>query len=443
MQKIRLFFIGLLNMLLLVSCSNQPAKVHLSGNLKHFTSKTKLEPYEPIAKIKGESVLFEVDSLGNFEVEFDLNKPSYFRLGRNFLYLYPGQNLVVDCDYYSGKLGKFSGDGWEMNQYLTHKYFPKSGAYLETGAIFKDYPVDFDIIKNRLYEIEKECLDRLNSTQNITQQFKEIEENRIYLATACSFKMYNSYSFSARKDKEISNDEFWRENQPLMDKEIDRCLNKLKLTDECIQIEELYSLYKPLKEKNLLTSDMIDFANIKGLLYHLTALGPNHDFFDKREKHDIKNETYNELLNGVLSEYEDLFPGKPAPYLSFADQNNKEFNLENFKGKLLLIDIWATWCGPCCGEIPAYEKLWEEYKNKDINFISISVDENKGKWLNFLQKHDHNIPQYRTERANFEKYHVGGIPRFLLLDKNNCFIDAWAARPSNPDLVKLIDENLK
>lgn len=63
------------------------------------------------------------------------------------------------------------------------------------------------------------------------------------------------------------------------------------------------------------------------------------------------------------------------------DVNGKKYRLSDFKGKAVYIDVWATWCGPCCMEIPYMEKLVKHYaKNKKIEFLSISLDENQKKW---------------------------------------------------------------
>lgn len=64
-------------------------------------------------------------------------------------------------------------------------------------------------------------------------------------------------------------------------------------------------------------------------------------------------------------------------------------------GKVVYIDIWSTWCGPCCEEIPYVAKLVEHYKdNPEIEFISISLDKNLKDWRNFLESHQSEWKQF-------------------------------------------------
>ena len=85
--------------------------------------------------------------------------------------------------------------------------------------------------------------------------------------------------------------------------------------------------------------------------------------------------------------------------------------------------MWATWCGPCCAEIPHLEKLVERFKDNDkIQFISISVDTALKAWLNKLEKDKPAWAQFifpKEEAARFmQAWGISGIPRFILIDRN-------------------------
>ena len=85
--------------------------------------------------------------------------------------------------------------------------------------------------------------------------------------------------------------------------------------------------------------------------------------------------------------YVKLKKGSVAADFTMTDKNGKVVSLKDLRGKAVYIDCWATWCGPCCMEIPYMERLYEHYKNnKDIELISISLDTNKNKWLNKLKE---------------------------------------------------------
>ncbi len=122
-------------------------------------------------------------------------------------------------------------------------------------------------------------------------------------------------------------------------------------------------------------------------------------------------------------------------------------NLADLKGKVTYIDIWATWCGPCCNEIPYLEKVVEQFKGNDkIAFVSISVDANKEAWQKKLAADKPEWAQYILSKEEQKKFltawGIRGIPRFILLDKDGKVINDNCIRPSDPKLVELLKENL-
>lgn len=155
-----------------------------------------------------------------------------------------------------------------------------------------------------------------------------------------------------------------------------------------------------------------------------------------------------EEADKVYAHYVKLKKGSLAADFTMTDKDGKVFSLKDFRGKALYIDCWATWCGPCCGEIPYMEKLHEHYKNsKDVELISISLDSNKKKWL---QKLKEDKPKWRQFICpdNFksqlcQNYDIDAIPRFLFFDKEGRIISLDAKRPSEQDIIRYIDENLK
>lgn len=120
--------------------------------------------------------------------------------------------------------------------------------------------------------------------------------------------------------------------------------------------------------------------------------------------------------------------------------------LSDLLGKsLVYIDIWATWCGPCCREIPFMDKLVERFKNNgDITFISISRDDNRQAWLKKLERDNPAWPQYIFEKSSGDEFmnamSIAGIPRFLLIGRDGRFISTDAERPSNKDIDTILNE---
>ncbi|MDR0264750.1 MAG: redoxin family protein [Sphingobacterium sp.] len=134
--------------------------------------------------------------------------------------------------------------------------------------------------------------------------------------------------------------------------------------------------------------------------------------------------------------------GVPAFQFSFPDIDGKEKSLSSLKGKIVLIDMWATWCGPCRGEEPYWEKLNEEYKGKPIAFVGVSVDQDKGKWNAYVkEKSLKGIQLHAGSNSGLTNaYKVDAIPRYILIDKLGNLITADCPRPSDPKLKALLEE---
>ncbi|MDO5654863.1 MAG: TlpA disulfide reductase family protein [Flavobacteriaceae bacterium] len=140
------------------------------------------------------------------------------------------------------------------------------------------------------------------------------------------------------------------------------------------------------------------------------------------------------------------FIGKASPTFTYESIDGENVKLEDFKGKYVYLDIWATWCGPCKREIPALKQLEKEYEGKNIQIISISIDKlgDKDKWKKFVEDEQLTGVQLFADNdwnSDFVKaYEIRGIPRFILLDPNGIIIDPDASRPSDPDLKKQFNE---
>lgn len=153
----------------------------------------------------------------------------------------------------------------------------------------------------------------------------------------------------------------------------------------------------------------------------------------------------NEIFSRIISKD----PVLRTVDFSGTDLNDKKVSLSDFKGKVVVVDVWATWCGPCRKEIPYLKAIEKDYHDKDVVFLSISLDEvkNKEKWIQFVKDEELTGVQLfggnglNSDVAKF--YKIKGIPRFMLFDKNGNVVTEDAPRPSNPELKKMIDEKLK
>ena len=119
------------------------------------------------------------------------------------------------------------------------------------------------------------------------------------------------------------------------------------------------------------------------------------------------------------------------------DLKGKKIKISSFKGKVIVIDFWATWCGPCKAEMPSFKALEEKY-GSDINFVSVGLYCENEKWVQMATDYafKNNMFLGKEEEKQIKGYDVKFIPRYIVLDKDLKVIDALAPRPSSGDLQK-------
>ncbi|MBR1871581.1 MAG: TlpA family protein disulfide reductase [Bacteroidales bacterium] len=161
-----------------------------------------------------------------------------------------------------------------------------------------------------------------------------------------------------------------------------------------------------------------------------------------------KDPAYIEQVSDLYEATVTLAPGSEAPQIEMEDPSGKKVMLSDLRGKALYIDFWATWCGPCQGEIPHMAKLAAKYAgNKKIAFVSISLDEDKEAWKKQLEDEKPAWAQYiLTEKGQedvAQRYKISAIPRFVMLDKDGRIIALNADRPSSAGVTELIENTIK
>ena len=140
--------------------------------------------------------------------------------------------------------------------------------------------------------------------------------------------------------------------------------------------------------------------------------------------------------------------GAPAYNFSLKDTKDQTVSMSDFKGKVVVMDIWAMWCAPCLAEKPFFQKVEESFKDrKDIVFIGISHDglDRKEVWKNFVAKKGFkNVELLANYDESIGKYYkIEGIPRFMIFDKEGKIVTVDAPRPSDPQFRSLIEQTLQ
>jgi len=136
------------------------------------------------------------------------------------------------------------------------------------------------------------------------------------------------------------------------------------------------------------------------------------------------NETYNDVLRMAYNEAKGLTNGAPAPMFHLKDINGKLVSLDDFKGKTVYIDFWASWCSPCIMQMRNSRNWKATFKDKDVVFVYISLDKDHKTWERHVKNNalqgihliadSGNVYQSKIARL----YHVKRLPAVFLLDKN-------------------------
>jgi peroxiredoxin len=118
--------------------------------------------------------------------------------------------------------------------------------------------------------------------------------------------------------------------------------------------------------------------------------------------------------------------GQQAPEIVLPTPDDKELALSSLKGKIVLVDFWASWCGPCRKEMPNVVKAYAKYKDKGFEIYGVSLDQDKGRWVEAIQKDGITWPQVSDlkywDSYAAKLYAVEGIPYTVLLDKEGKII---------------------
>ena len=235
-----------------------------------------------------------------------------------------------------------------------------------------------------------------------------------------------------------------------------------------------YLVEKAMMQENLIAPSIFDLeeANFNARVVELekemnTFLETNSKDLDSlllaNEKMQIT-----QFIPGITQAYKQQqarasqftsFVGKPSPdFANYENIKGGKTSLADLRGKYVYIDLWATWCGPCIREIPSLKEVEKEFHGKNIEFVSISVDNGRGYkaetkeeaaklahegWKKMIVDRDLGGMQLFADngfRSSFvQGYKVNGIPRFILIDPAGNVINADAPRPSSSKLRTVLN----
>jgi thiol-disulfide isomerase/thioredoxin len=261
------------------------------------------------------------------------------------------------------------------------------------------------------------------------------------------FKTINDHSFI--KKQKVSVDRFLRRYISNQAKLLKQDKNVRRLMFERAEIDKRYDFDAAIYSLNSEQFSVMLKEYSDAISSWLSKMTDNDAFKNANEQRlqrDIKWWREKKInIDNVPKE------GEPAKDFNYADKDGNEFSLSSFKGRLVYLDVWATWCGPCIVEIPALKKLEEVYQDKKITFLSISIDKDKEAWMKMLDEKKlggiqlwaGDLWESNSISGIAKDYAIYGIPRFMLFSADGNVISTNAPRPSAIEIKGLLGSNLE
>lgn len=460
--------------LLLASCTQTQAKTvetlaQIKGTFKGELKGKKIH----LCKVEHGSTTSVATTLvgenGDFGFAYEIDKPSLYviNVGKEStqskvikdhdlkrFYLEKGTELKIELDDGSYKLLKTNSKKNEvLSQWnsMVDTVFTYSHGFIYNQSNYKDFfPLLPAYVKNA-----EAFKNKVNTgDKDFDELLKLMVDTDLKSAALCM--LYSPRSVHPKKE---DYPEFYED---LLENGAPKSERLLELANG-LYFGRTYSMHKVINTKidNAIPNARreIQFGSYKNdLLKGYFALGVMKEFksydqayieFKERISPYLKTEYLKNKVEAFEITIRKFSEGLPAFDFGGKDIKGKEHKLSDYKGNLVYVDVWATWCGPCKAQIPALKDLEKKYHGKPIIFLSISVDKQKDhkKWSNFVKEKGLKGVQLIADKAFdspvVKSYGINSIPRFMLIDKKGNIISTDAPRPSHKEIEDVINEALR
>ena len=426
-----------------------PKKVFISGCIQNLNNQFEVEDMSAIGRISlPNPEHFAIpDSIGNFLMEMEIGKPGYFRIGRNLLFLSPGDSVYALLDYKYQENAVFRGSNAHLNEYLKGTPFPMAGSYSSIDGIIKP-TVEETVGCILAFAGLREKL--LLSIKDVPNEFLLLENARIRADIINSildlYYEFPDFNKLAENERQEFEKKFLLQKDSLILPFAKFFLDSNFLNLVVYQ-RVAYALLKPNNDQQ----ENVHYKNIQDWLVAQKLFGDLRLHRDKSNGEstliEIENLTSDIYRNTLLEVFKRIMAfgnGNEAINIIAKDRNGQQISLLSLKGKIIILDFWATWCGPCVAAFPKINTLREKYvTDTSIIILSVSIDNDHEKWKRAVSNYSLAEPNWIVDRFAISNYQVDVIPRTIIIDKNFRIAAFKGPGPENLSALSGIINELK
>ena len=455
------------------SAQSQPSVAIITGEIRDPTSREITFSYESPSALESSEQRIVLDSLDRFAFELSVVRGipvwGHYKRGRSIFFVEPGDSLhiVVEEGVYS-----FSGPNADNSRFIAELLprFRSSrlGGYKDLEV--EDFKRQMEQWRRERFEFLAEGREKYTlspgyidyATANFSYEWAEL-----MMAYPTNYRVVNG-----RENRDITPEYYdFLQGIPLVDEKAigtdsyrwflglfldweDRNLSEAIQT----QVDSIYTT--PVgRTWNLAKRYDLAKQQLEGRVLHWFLAGELIDGFKRggsaafaltyRKWEDFQqinpHPEYNEPVRAALDEALKLQPGQPAPAFTLDDLDGQPVSLSQFKGQVVLLDFWSSWCKPCISDLPDLRKIKEKTVGWPVVFLNISLDVDEAAWRKAVDNHEIEGVHVRADGWSTEvteSYQVSVLPAYYLVDAQGLILDRLSGVKDTDEIVATIEKSL-